>query len=255
MPLLQVNGHRASCRGILFDKDGTLLHFMALWGGWADYVLRYMEEHLGLMGAEFTVPRERVLGTVHDSGGAVTDYDVQGPLAMGSVEETTGMLAWQLYAAGMPWDEAILQVNRITNDALLQIRQHKPAFPMPGLDAFLQSCRKAGLELAVVTSDTTAAALEHLEWMGIRSFFPVVLGRDQVKNSKPHPEIAEKACRMLGLEPGEVVVIGDSNADMLMARQAGAAMAVGLCRGDGEGDHLVDAEVVISDYNEIKIVD
>ncbi|UNK19919.1 HAD family hydrolase [Paenibacillus sp. N3/727] len=254
MPLIQVNGHSSPCRGVLFDKDGTLLHFMALWGGWADYVLRFMEERLELMGAGFTVPKEKVLGTLHVSGGAVSDYDVQGPLAMGTAEETSGILAWQLYAAGMPWNEAIIQVNQITKNAMYQIRQHKPAFPMPGLETFLESCRNASLEMAVVTSDTTAAALEHLEWMGIRSYFSVVIGRDQVENGKPHPEMAEKACRMLGLEPGEAVIIGDSNGDMQMARQAGAALAVGLYQGEGEDNHLIDAEVVISDYNEMKVV-
>lgn len=102
------------------------------------------------MGAGFTVPIEKVLGTAHDSGEAVTDYDVQGPLAMGTVEETNGILAWQLYAAGMPWNEAIMQVNQITKNAMYQIRQHKPAFPMPGLETFLQSCRNACFELAVL---------------------------------------------------------------------------------------------------------
>ena len=33
---------------------------MALWGGWADYVLKFMEERLGLMGAGFTSPKEQV---------------------------------------------------------------------------------------------------------------------------------------------------------------------------------------------------
>lgn len=254
MPLIQVNGKSAPCRGVLFDKDGTLLHFMALWGGWADYVLRFMEERLQLMGAGFTVPKEKVLGTTNGSNGIISDYDVQGPLAMGTVEETNGILAWQLYAAGMPWNEAIVQVNQITKNAMYQIRQHKPAFPMPGLESFLQSCRSASLKMAVVTSDTTAAALEHLEWMGIRSYFTAVIGRDLVKNGKPHPEMAETACRVLGLKPAETVVIGDSNGDMQMARQAGSALAIGLYQGEGEADHLIDAEAVISDYNELKVV-
>ena len=254
MPLIQVNGKSSPCQGILFDKDGTLLHFMALWGGWAEYVLRFMEERLQLMGAGFTVPKEKVFGTTYDSNGIVSDYDVQGPLAMGTVEETNGILAWQLYAAGMPWNEAIVQVNQITKNAMYQIRQHKPAFPMPGLEPFLQSCSSASLKMAVVTSDTTAAALEHLEWMGILPYFTAVIGRDQVKNGKPHPEMAETACRLLGLEPAETVVIGDSNGDMQMARQAGSAMAIGLYQGEGEADHLIDAEAVISDYNELKVV-
>ncbi|MDH6674015.1 phosphoglycolate phosphatase [Paenibacillus sp. LBL] len=253
LPFFQVKGHSIPCKAILFDKDGTLLHFMALWGGWVEYVLKYMEERLGLMGAGFTLPTEKVLGTKHDVSGRVSGYDVRGPLAMGTVEETTGLLAWQLYAAGMPWNEAIVQVNQITKNAMYEVRQRKPAFPMPGLEDFLRKCSLASVKMAVVTSDQTSGALEQLEWMGLRSYFTVIIGRDQVGNGKPHPEMTETACGLLGVKPEETVVIGDSNGDMQMAKQAGAALAVGLLTDEGDTSHLTDADVVISDYNELDV--
>lgn len=253
MPFVQVKRRAVPCKGILFDKDGTLVHFMALWGGWTDYVLRFMEQRLEIMGAGFTVPKDKVLGTRHDANGHVIGYDLQGPLAMGTVEETYGLLAWQLYAAGMPWNEAITEVTQMTNHAMQEVRQHKPAFPMPGLASFLEKCSLASVKMAVVTSDQTSAAVEQLEWMGLRSHFSVVLGRDQVRNGKPHPEMTEKACRLLGIRPEDAIVIGDSNGDMQMAKQAGAALAIGLWSGEGDLEHLADADVVISDYNEIDV--
>ena len=65
--------------------------------------------------------------------------------------------------------------------------------------------------------------------------------------------MTETACRLLGIMPEEAVVIGDSNADMQMANQAGAALAVGLMTDEGEPVHLTDADVVISDYNELDV--
>lgn len=253
MPYVQVKGRAVPCKGILFDKDGTLIHFMALWGGWTDYVLRSMEELLEIMGAGFTVPKEKVLGTRHDARGGVIGYDAEGPLAMSTVEETYGLLASQLYAAGMPWNEAIIQVTQMTNQAMYEVRQHKPAFPMPGLEKFLGKCSSVSLNMAVVTSDQTSGAIEQLEWMGLRSYFTSVVGRDQVLNGKPHPEMTEKACQQLGISPEEVIVIGDSNGDMQMAKQAGAALAIGLWTGEGEPAHLADADIVICDYNEIDV--
>ncbi|KOR88277.1 HAD family hydrolase [Paenibacillus solani] len=253
MPFVQVKGRAVPCKGILFDKDGTLVHFMALWGGWTDYVLRFMEQRLEIMGASFTVPKDKVLGTRHDANGRVIGYDIRGPLAMGTVEETYGLLAWQLYAAGMPWNEAISEVTQITNHAMQEVRQHKPAFPMPGLESFLEKCRLAPVKMAVVTSDQSSGAVEQLEWMGLRSYFTIVVGRDQVRDGKPHPEMTEKACRLLGIRPEDAIVIGDSNGDMQMAKQAGAALAIGLWSGEGDPEHLADADVVISDYNEIDV--
>lgn len=129
MPFVQLKGRTVPCQGILFDKDGTLLHFMALWGGWADYVLEFMEERLELMGSGFTLPKEKVLGTKHDAGGRVSGYDLRGPLAMGTVEETNGLLAWQLYAAGMPWNEAIVQVHQINEKCHVRSPSAKAGIP------------------------------------------------------------------------------------------------------------------------------
>nr|WP_246246406.1 HAD family hydrolase [Paenibacillus lemnae] len=250
---MEIKGHSIPCRGLLFDKDGTLLHFMALWGGWADYILRDMEQRLAVMGAGFTVPVEKVLGTIHNPQGRVRSYDLKGPLAMATAEETNGLLAWQLYAAGVPWNEAILQVQQITNQAMFEIRSQKPAFPMPGLQNLLDACRDGGIPVAVVTSDTTDSANEHLDWMGLSSYFHAVIGRDGVKNGKPHPEMVLHACAKMGIRPEEAVVIGDSNGDMQMAKQAGCRLAVGLYQEEGPAEHLIDADLVISDYNEITI--
>ncbi|QCT02069.1 HAD-superfamily hydrolase [Paenibacillus algicola] len=256
MPVLEIQERRMICSGLLFDKDGTLLHFMSLWGGWASYMLQALEERLELIGKGFTGSRDKVLGTLQDSLGQLYSYDRKGPLAMATAEETIGLLAWQLYAAGMPWNEALLQVRQMEKNAMVQVRQTRPAFPMPGLNELLKQCRTLKLPLAVVTSDTTAAAKEHLAWMGLLENFPVIIGRDQVKQGKPGPDMALAACRQLGLQPEEVAVIGDSNGDMQMAKQAGCALAIGLYEGDadhGDAQHLVDADLIISDYNEIRL--
>lgn len=75
MSELIVQGKRYPCRGILFDKDGTLLDFIQLWKFWARSILDMMEQHLAVAGAGFTVEKGTVLGTVHDQEGRVIGYD------------------------------------------------------------------------------------------------------------------------------------------------------------------------------------
>ncbi|MBJ8191570.1 HAD family hydrolase, partial [Bacillus cereus] len=87
MSELIVQGERYPCRGILLDKDGTLLDFIQLGGPWARSILDLMEQHLTVAGAGFTVEKGTVLGTVHDLEGRVIGYDPSGPLAMGTVDE------------------------------------------------------------------------------------------------------------------------------------------------------------------------
>lgn len=253
MPLLHVNNEIIPCKGILFDKDGTLLDLLATWGTWAELVMRGMEEHLTIIGTDFMGDRNRVLGTQHDAEGKLLGYDPAGPLTMATEEESYGILAWQFYAAGVPWNEALTRVKSITKEAMNELRRRRTAQPLPGLLSFLQQCADVSLKLGVVTSDGYETTKEHLEWLGVDHYFGTVVTRDSVTNGKPAPEMAELACQELGLAPEETVIIGDSNADMQLGKGAGLLLTIGISASVDDRSHLIDADVIISDFNELRI--
>lgn len=257
MATIETHGHQAACRAILFDKDGTLLNFMGLWGGWAVALTGLMERKLSELGSPGSLNKAGLLGLHTDGENRVIGYDKTGPVAMGTEEEVIALLASTLYAAGLPWNEAITAVRELNASAMADLKRRREAVPLPGLREFLQDCLNAGLKLAVVTSDSTSEALEHLEWMGIRDAFVSIVGRDRVTRGKPGPDMALLACRELGLQPGEAVVIGDSNADMQMGKRAGVAMTIGVAEDyseDAQGaGYLRDADVIIAGYRELTI--
>ncbi|MNO45050.1 Pyrophosphatase PpaX [compost metagenome] len=254
MAVLYVNDLAVPCKGILFDKDGTLLDLLATWGTWADLMLKGLENHLALIGKENSPGFEiaQVLGTVHDTAGKVTGYDPAGPLSMATAEETNGILAWQLYTAGVPWNEALARVTAIGKEAMNELRRLRKAQPLDGLLPFLQQCAAASLKLGVVTSDGAVTTGEQLEWMGITGYFDTVVTRDRVTHGKPAPEMAETACRELGLTPEETVIIGDSNADMQLGQGAGLRLSIGISPA-GSTAHLLDADIVISGFHQLRL--
>ncbi|MBY9080545.1 HAD family hydrolase [Paenibacillus sp. HN-1] len=254
MPELYVNGISVPCRAVLFDKDGTLLDMMEMWGAWAQDVLDRLETELALSGSEFAIGKDKVFGTYHDAHGRITGYDPAGPLSMATIEQSYGILAWQLYNAGVPWNEAVIRVMSIAKDAMNSLRERRSAKPLPGLLRFLAECSAASLRLGVVTSDESAATAEHLEWLGITAYFGSVVTRDKVKRGKPAPEMAERACRELGVSPEEAVIIGDSNADMQMGKGAGLRLAVGITGDLESAEHLADADLIVRDYRELSVL-
>lgn len=250
MPDYILDGQRIPIKGILFDKDGTLLDFVELWGKWAAAVTGMLERKVELAGGKMLVSPGKLLGLVWDEGGNVVDYDRRGPLAMATEEETTAVLAWQLYICGVPWNEAMRQVRELLITAMEDVRKQRTARPMPGLEELLGHCKELGLLLGVVTADRTSEAEAHLEWLGLRSFFTTIIGTDKVPVGKPDPGMALLACAELGIRPEEVLVVGDSNADMQMGKRAGARLAIGYAP-DGNADHLRDADVIIRHYHEV----
>ena len=60
-----------------------------------------------------------------------------------------------------------------------------------------------------------------LKNLNLKSLFDLVVSSDDVKQSKPHPEMAFKACSTLKINPDQALVIGDSKSDILMGKAAG----------------------------------
>ncbi|MBW4082765.1 HAD family phosphatase [Paenibacillus sp. S150] len=229
MPELITPQGNYSVSAILFDKDGTLVQFLSLWGSWSECFLGEFTRQLEQRGLKFPVQiLASLLGTVHNAEGKITDYDRNGPLAMGTMGDLYAILSWQAYLLGLSWAESLELVDACRQEADAMLERSRPALPLPGLLRFLDDCTAQGLALAVVTADDTAAAENHLRWLGIREYFSAVIGTDQVERGKPFADMALLACERLELHPSGVAVIGDTNGDMRMARAAGARVAVGI---------------------------
>lgn len=76
-------------------------------------------------------------------------------------------------------------------------------------------------KIALATSAATERALKQLREANIESFFDVIVCRDEVKETKPDPEIFLKAAEKLMFTPEECIVIEDSKAGIIAARKAG----------------------------------
>ncbi|MCQ4086254.1 HAD family hydrolase [Saccharibacillus sp. JS10] len=253
MPYLTVEDHVYECDAIIFDKDGTLLHFIELWGSWAEDLLARTGQKLKSLGSDWTGDVDQVLGITRSAQGKLIDYDRSGPLAMATADELVGVLAWQLYVAGLPWHQSVTCIREFAELAQRQIHQNQSVQPLPGLRPLLEEARNAGIKLAVATSDTTSAATQHLKWAGLDRFFQCIKGRDAVAEGKPAPDLVLETCHQLNVVPERTIVIGDSEADMMMAQRAGVLIAIGVAPDRSVPSYLNTADYVINHYEALGI--
>lgn len=75
--------------------------------------------------------------------------------------------------------------------------------------------------LGVVTTKTARFSWEILKHLGVGGYFETVVGFEEVKNPKPHPEPILLALERLGYPTGQKWMIGDTPLDILAARAAG----------------------------------
>ena len=94
------------------------------------------------------------------------------------------------------------------------------AGPMPGVEHAMTIAHDAGLELALASSSPPELINAVLRKLGYESAFAVVRSAVDEEQGKPHPGVFLTTARLLGVDPGDCVVIEDSPAGV---RSAGAA--------------------------------
>lgn len=236
------SGNRACwrpCRALLFDKDGTIINFRLMWLSWCREVI------CALSGGYRAAAVEKNL----DAWGvdlALGRIEPDGYLAIGTTAELRDSLAARLALEGCSPEKTGSDVAEAIRHAYRAVEEKKLIRPIAGVDEAIAELHRQGYRLAVVTTDDTQKAATHLRLMELDPYFEVVLGCDRVARCKPAPDLALEACRLLGVQPGEVAVIGDTAADMQMARSAGAACAVGVASGVSTIETLAaEADIVL----------
>jgi beta-phosphoglucomutase len=90
-----------------------------------------------------------------------------------------------------------------------------------GLDDFLLQAKAKHIPLAIGTAAPILNINYVLDNLNLRDFFPVVIGPDDVKKSKPDPEVFLKAAIQLGVAPEDCIVFEDAPKGIEAAARAG----------------------------------
>lgn len=104
-----------------------------------------------------------------------------------------------------------------------------------------------GRVLTVLSNKPVNPSRAIVNALGMGAFFRAVYGGNSFETKKPHPLGVRKLLEEFGARPEEAVIIGDSDVDMLAARNAGI-WSVGVTYGlspetlaEMPGDVMVDA--------------
>lgn len=121
----------------------------------------------------------------------------------------------------------------------------------PGVRALLDTAARRSVPAAVVSSSPRDWVVPHLDRLGVRAQFSVVVTGDMTARHKPHPDLYELALARLGLGPRSVVAFEDSAVGVRAARAAGI-LCVAVANAVVDPADLSHADFVLpslSDYD------
>lgn len=106
--------------------------------------------------------------------------------------------------------------------------------PFPGICALFERIRSSGLKIVLASSAPEKELEHHLEAFGCRDLVSGTTSADDVKNSKPDPDIFAVALRTAGSAAAEAIVVGDTPYDVSAAKEAGLRTIALRCGGFDE---------------------
>lgn len=93
--------------------------------------------------------------------------------------------------------------------------------PFPGLVPLLERLKDEGVGLGVCTNKLEGLSVQLLEALDLAKYFSAVVGPDTIGVAKPDPKPFFEAVNRLNLESPRAIMVGDSETDVLTARNAG----------------------------------
>ncbi len=117
----------------------------------------------------------------------------------------------------------------------------------PGVVAGLRDMREQGLRLACVTNKATDFTLPLLAASGLDAWFERVVCGDTLARNKPDPLPLLHICGEFGMQPAEVLLVGDSLNDVKAARAAGCPVfCVPYGYNEGEDVRKLDCDAIVA---------
>ncbi len=181
-------------QAVLFDLDGTLL------------------DTYDLLLTTFRYATRTVLGEV-----------VPDEALMAKVGQPLNTQMWDFTNDDSVHEElcrVYREHNAVIHDDLIKL--------FPDTVDMLDRLKDEGVPLGVVTSKRHEPAMRGLERFDLGAYFDFLVGSDDWPEHKPSPGPVAYGCRLMDLEPGSCLYVGDSPFDIQAGNGAGCATAAAL---------------------------
>lgn len=239
------NQEFTNIQAVLFDKDGTLEDSQS-----------FLRE-LGIKRARLIDAQIPGIGEPLLMSFGILDnqLDLTGLMAVGTRQENEVAAAAYIAETGKSWFESRKIAQQAFADADQYLQRNPRTSPVfSGCLELLNTLASAGIKLGIVSADSTANIKRFVEYHQLTEIIQVMLGADQ-RYKKPDPALFLQACQILDVQPEYTLMIGDAQVDIEMANHAKAGGVIGVCWHQSTATTLKNADVIISQFDQISILD
>ncbi|MBF1992904.1 HAD family hydrolase [Staphylococcus schleiferi] len=218
---------------ILFDKDGTLIHFDQ---SWTKIGIQLVDE----VCAHYKIDNR--IEVYHKLG--IRDHQfVKGSImASGTLKDMINIFNAFTDVETTKW---------VSERSQQLIRQRQPEIELyEGVQTLLYELKQQSYQLGLVTSDNAVGVDKFIKTTQLEQVFDLLISTEGDQYEKPDARLLQPLWDM-GVQGEALVMVGDTDNDMLTGKNAGSALNVGVRTGLGQEATFEAADVVIDDVSQL----
>lgn len=252
MVQLRIDGLLFSAKLIAFDKDGTLVDFHHLWGRKTALWIKAMVDTVS-NDDNLQVALSNALGFSMQQNRVIAD----GPVAVATNAKIYAVAATVLYQHGLGWHRA----ERIAFESGKAIFGALPAAdlvqPLGDVANTMKRLAANEIRIAIITSDEQRATETALHLLGVADYVDTIICGDDLRlPNKPDPASLHHLSQQFGIPLAQMLMVGDTESDMLFGRNANVGGCIGVIGGAGDEAALrKTADALISSIDTIQFDD
>jgi len=190
----------------------------------------------------------------HEEAWETLAAELGHPVPRGFFKPSFGMKNDKVISELLRWTADPIEIENIARakeERFRTIARAEGITVLPGVRAWLETLRTAGVPCAIGSSAPRANIEFIIGDLGLREFFRAIVCGEDVSRGKPNPEVFLTAAQRIGAAPSQSVVIEDAHVGIEAARAAG--MKVVAVTTTHPADSLSDADLVLGGVHELTL--
>lgn len=234
---------------VIFDKDGTLIDVHHYWCSMIEFRAKFFIDSLKIS------KKEKLYNELIDTMGIdlkTKKMKAEGPVGIKPRSFIVDVALRTIRKYDDTYSKEMVEniFKKVDEYSISKINVIVKA--LPDVERLLEDLKNANIEIAIATTDLSHRALLAMQSLGLDKYFTEIVGANLVNNAKPNPDLVEYILRKSGLSKEEVIVVGDSMADLGMAKNAKCKF-LGVKTGLYTNEFISQSENMIDDFKNLKV--
>ena len=218
---------------IIFDKDGTLIHFDASWVKIGIQLVEAVCDHFHI---DVSAEVKKRLGIEAEA------FQPGSIMASGTLEDMVAVF-------NEFTDEDTSDYTAQKSQALIDTREPEVNV-IKGVESMLHTLKSEGYRLGILTSDNRKGMQHFFDKTHFEPLFDIVISTNGDNFEKPDPRILQPLWER-GVQGKHLIFVGDTDNDMLTGKNVNAKQTIGVKTGLGSQATFQEADVIINDVTEL----